>query len=233
LDGNNKPVDGITISPQAVTVSEEITQKGGFRNVVVKVNLKGQVASGYRVANISVYPPIITVFSQDQQQVDNLPGYVDTTEIVLTGSKDDLDERVGLNLPANITVVGEQFVQVHVSVASIESSLTLSNMPVEVVGLPEEFQAEISPATVDVIVSGPIPILDMLTAKDVRVVVNMGGATLGVGQHEPVVELKITDLKVQSILPSSVEITVIIRPAVSPTATGQLPEATSTPKPVK
>jgi diadenylate cyclase len=233
LDENEKAVDGITISPNNVTVNQEIVQKGGFRNVVVKVNLKGQVASGYRVANISVYPPIITVFSPDQQQVDNLPGYVETTEIVLTDSKDDMDERVGLNLPVGISVVGEQFVQVHVSVASIESSLTLSNMPVEVIGLPENYKASVSPAMVDVIVSGPIPILDRLTAQDVRVIVNMSGAAVGTEQIEPAVELKITDLKVQSILPGSVEITVMIKPAETPTVSGRLPVATSTPKPAK
>ena len=233
LDENEKVVDGITLSPNNVTVSQEITQKGGFHNVVVKVNLKGQVASGYRVANISVYPPIITVYSQDQQQVDNLPGYVDTTEIILTGSKDDLDERIGLNLPAGISVVGNQYVQVHVSVASIESSLTLTNMPVEVVGLPENLISSISPATVDVIVSGPIPILDRLNASDVRVIVNMSAATPGIGQFEPTVELNIADLKVQSILPVSVEITVMIKPAVTPTVSGRQPESTSTPKPAK
>jgi YbbR domain-containing protein len=199
----------------------------------VKVNLKGQVASGYRVTDISVYPPIITVFSQNQQLVANLPGYVGTTEIALTGSKDDLDEQVDLNLPVGVSIVGEQGVQVHVSIASIESSLTLSNIPIEILGLPEGFQAEISPTKVDVIVSGPIPVLDKMTANDVHVVVNMSKAFLGVTQVEPVVELKLSDLKVQSILPSNIEITIKAKPTSPPIFPGSANNAINTPTPVQ
>ena len=230
LDENKNVIDNATVNPTDVTVTQEITQKGGFRNVVVRVNLKGQVASGYRVTNISVYPPIITVYSSAPQRVNDLPGYVDTSEIILSGSKEDLDERVAINLPAGITVVGEQFVQVHISVASIESSITLSNMPVEVVGLPNDLEASISPATVDVIISGPIPLLDKLTAKDVRVLVNMSNASVGISQHEPVVEIKIEDLKVQSILPGNVELT-ISEKGVSTKTPQVIIEATSTPMP--
>jgi YbbR domain-containing protein len=84
VDVNGKVMEGIPLSPTSVKVTQEIVQKGGFRNVVVKVNLKGQVAEGYRLTNISVYPPIITVFSQDQKLVDNLPGMIWTKTWVST-----------------------------------------------------------------------------------------------------------------------------------------------------
>jgi YbbR domain-containing protein len=125
---------------------------------------------------------------------------------------------------------------VQVNIASIESSLTLSNMPVDVTNLADNLQASSSPFMVDVIISGPIPILDKLTANDVHVYVNLEGVTTaGTGQHDVIVDLNIPELKVQSILPGSVEITVSPRFDRTQTIQGKQPVATSTstPKPVK
>jgi hypothetical protein len=55
-------VTGVNISPAQVSVRKAISQRGGYRNVVVKVIVDGQVARGYRVTNISVFPPAVTVF---------------------------------------------------------------------------------------------------------------------------------------------------------------------------
>ncbi len=230
LDANDAVVEGVTVSPASVTVTQEINQRGGYRNVVVKVNLKGQVANGYHITNISVYPPVVTVYSADQSRVDALPGYVDTSDMVLTDTKEDIDERLSLILPAGISVVGDQFVQAHVSVASIESSMTLSGMPVEVSGLSEDLQANVSPSTVDVIISGPVPMLSQLTRRDVRVVVDLSGQVTDSNQYTPSVEIKVADLKVQSIIPGSVDINIVKKSDLTPVAPTRLPTATNTPE---
>ena len=118
-------------------------------------------------------------------------------------------------------MVGEQTVSVQVGIAAIESSLTLSAMRVEVTGLEPGQAARISPETVDVILSGPLPLLDSLTKDDVRVIVEMNGEGLGTYQRTPRVELKITELSVESILPGTVEVTIIRAPLTTPTPTPQ------------
>ena len=148
------------MSPDTVTVTQPITLLGGYRYVIVRPVSVGQVASGYRLTNIFVSPVGIVVFSSDPELVNNLPGYVETQPIDLTGKTDDFETLVDLNLPEGVSVVGDPKVLVQVSIAAIESSLSIS-LPVEVIGLAPGLEV-ISPATVDVILSGPVPVLNTL-----------------------------------------------------------------------
>ena len=217
VDLGGQLVDNITLSPENITVEQSVTNRGGYRNVVVKVATTGLISSGYRLTNISVSPPAVTIFSTNPQIINDLPGYVETASLDLTGARDDLDVRLPLELPPGVSVVGDQTVSVQVGIAAIESSLTLSAMRVEVIGLEPGQAARFSPETVDVILSGPLPLLDSLSKDDVTVIVEMEGEGLGTYQRIPRVELKISELRVESILPGTVEVTIIRAPL--PTAT--------------
>ena len=206
LDNNELPVSGITINPDRVQITEKIIQRGGYRNVVVKVDTDGNLANGYRLTNISAYPPSVTVFSTDPKIVDGLPGYVRTAPIDLSGLKDDKEIRASLNLPPGVSIVGEQTVNVQVGVSTIESSVTLNGMFVNVNGVDPDLSARVSPEFVDVIISGPMPLLDTLKASDVRVYVDMTDDPEGTYQRTPQVEIKIPELRLQSLIPGSIEI---------------------------
>ena len=130
--------------------------------MVVKVVTVGQVSDGYRLTTISVFPPAVTVFASNPSLVDKLPGYVETSPVELTGVKDDVDVRVALNLPQGVSVVGDQTVNVVVGVSAIEGSISVTEVPVEVINLVPELSAQLSPTTVTIILSGPLPLLDSL-----------------------------------------------------------------------
>jgi YbbR domain-containing protein len=233
VDANEQAIDGLTITPDQITVTQYITQRGGYRNVVVKVTSAGQVENGYRLTNLSVYPPTVTIFSSDPQQVNEIPGYIETVPVDLNGVKDDQDLKVALNLPSGVSVVGDQTVQVQVGIAAIEGSITLNNMRIELVGLAEGIFGRVSPETVDVIISGPLPLLDGLKSRDVSVVVEMNGEDVGNYQRTPRVLLKSAELSVESILPGSVEVNVIGRVTITPTVPPRItPTPTSTPTPL-
>jgi len=228
LDADNKAVSGVTILPETVAVSQEISQRFGYRNVVVKVVMTGQVSEGYRLTNISVVPPAVTVFSANPQVVSDLPGFVETRPLDITGAKDDLDVSLALNLPEGVSVVGNQTnVLVQVGIAAIESSLTLPSVPVETTGLQPGYHSIVSPENVTVIISGPVALLDQLRATDVRVVVNLTNYSLGTFQVKPEVELLIPELRAESVLPETIEVT-IARGAPVPTRT---PTPRPTPRP--
>ena len=220
-------IDNVTVTPRTVKVTMPISLEGGYKNVVVKVVTQGQVPAGYRLTNISVTPPNVTIFSADPLLVNNIPGYVETKSLSLNGLKEDTDFRLGLNLPKGVTLVGEQSVLVQVGVAPIEGSLTV-NLPVETLGLPPNLAALISPATVDVILTGPLPVLDTLTAGSFRVVVNLTGLEQGIYQIKPVIDLAPDQINVVSILPETVEVTI----APAPTSTPTLTPGRSTPIPI-
>ncbi len=114
-------ISGLTVTPGSISITQPITLLGGYRYVIVRAVSVGQVASGYRLTNIFVSPVGVVVFSSDPQLVNNLPGYVETQSIDLTGKEDDFETLVDLNLPAGISVVGDPKVLVQVSIAAIES----------------------------------------------------------------------------------------------------------------
>jgi YbbR domain-containing protein len=114
---------------------------------------------------------------------------------------------------------------VQVSIAAIESSLAIS-LPVEVIGLDPGLEASAIPAIVDVILSGPVPILNTLGPTDVRVVVDLTGYDVGTYQFIPDVNILPVRVQKVSMLPSTVEITITIAP--TPTQSGT-PNGTVTP----
>lgn len=218
LDAQNEVVQGLAINPESVQVNIPVSQQGGFRDVAVKVVVQGQQAAGYRIENISVIPPVITVFASDPELVNELPGVIETHPLILDDRREDISTRLSLNLPENITVVGTQTVQVRVSISPIQTSVTLSNQPINVNGLAEGLSAQVFPETVDVIVSGPLPVLDTLVSQeDIVVSVDTSGLGIGTYQLDAEVRALVDNVLVESILPGTVEV-VISRP-VTPTIT--------------
>ena len=217
VDENNQAVKSLTVTPENIQLHIPISQQGGYRDMAVKVIVRGQVASGYRLSNISVFPPVITVFSTDPQIVNALPGVVETQPLDLQKASDDISTRLDLNLPTGVSVVGEQTVLIQAGISPIESSLTLSGEIVEVVGLPANWSAQVSPATIDVIASGPLPLLDTLTRQDVRVTIDVTGLAEGTHQLGPKVEILISDVIVESILPGTVEVVLSSKTVPTPT----------------
>ncbi|HXF85024.1 MAG TPA: CdaR family protein [Anaerolineales bacterium] len=221
VDENNTQLEGLTLTPAKIQVTVPISQQGGFRDVAVKVVVSGQIAAGYRLENISVFPPVVTVFASNPELVNQLPGVVETMPLDLQGAKENITTRLALNLPKDITIVGAQTVQVTVSISPIQTSLTLLNQPVNVKGLQEGLSAQVLPQSVDVIISGPLPVLDALTPQDIVVSVDVSGLTLGTHQLNPTVEVLVDNVLVESILPGTVEVVLSIpgTPTITPSPT--------------
>ena len=205
LDDKGNLVTGLTMHPDNVQVSLSISQQGGYRDLAVKVVTIGRPANGYRLTNVAPIPPMVTVFSSNLELISALPGYVETTPLDLNGASADIEIRLNLNLPGGVTLVGEQNVLVQVGISAIQSSLML-NRPVEIDNLSATLQTSVSPENVDVILSGPLPVLDTLAPGDVHVVIDVKG--LGVGTHHltPTVQMVIAGVTVESILPMTVEV---------------------------
>jgi YbbR domain-containing protein len=224
MDETGAGVPEVAVNPKEVSVVQPISILGGYKNVAVKVLTKGQVASGYRLSNISVTPPTVTVYSSDPKFVNELPGYVETMPVDLAGLNDDTEFNIALNLPEELSLVSEPSVLVQIGVAAIEGSLTLS-LPVEPLGLPPSLMAIISPHTVDVIVTGPLPVLDTLSPASFRAVVDLSLLAEGIYQIAPTLDLIPEEVQIQAILPETVEVTISLSPTSTPTS-----QVTGTPK---
>jgi YbbR domain-containing protein len=215
VDINGDLVDGVTVSPKQVIINQPITQKGGYRNVVVKVVSQGKLADGYRLTNISVYPPNITVFAETPALVENLPGYVETQPIVLDNMKNDISIPAELNLPEGVSLVGNQVVMVIASIEPIESSLTISRISIITTGLAEGYTVQISPEFVDALLSGPLPVLDVLKSQEIQVTIDLAGKGPGTYQVTPIVQINTGqvntgEIRVESIIPGTIEVVISV-----------------------
>ena len=230
VDAQGENVPSVTITPTNVEVIQPITLLGGYRNMVVKVVTVGRVAVGYKMTNVSVSPPNVVVFSTDPQVVNNLPSFIETEPLDITGADDDIEALLSLILPEGVSVVDDDKVLVQVNIATIEGSITIS-LPVTVIGLLPTYAAEVSPDTVDVILSGPIPELDAITPTDIRAVVDVNGLDLGTHQVEVDVDVLLEGVWVETVLPATVEVTIGLALTPTPTLTSSpTPEVTPTPE---
>jgi len=208
LDTDGQPVNGLTISPAQVKLTLPIKQQGGYRDVAVKVVVRGQLANGYRITNVSVFPPIVTIYSGDAALVNALPGYVETEPLNLNSASEQIETRLSLNLPSGVSVIGDQTVLAQVGVAAIEGSLSLKNLPVTVIGLAPGLKTVVSPTLVDVILTGPLPVLETLQFSEIVITLDLTGLGAGTYQITPQVTLKENTVQVQSFNPAAVEVVI-------------------------
>ncbi len=173
---------------------------------------------GYQLTGITVQPTLVTVFSSDPNLVDQLGGFVETEPVSLAGVTGDIQKNVGLSLPDGVSIVGEKTVTVRVSISPIENSIKVTR-PVEITGLRQGLFAQASPDTVSVILNGPVPILDNLQPDDVRIVLDLIDMTAGTYQLTPEVLTSSNDIKVQSVLPDTIEVTISTTPPPTPQPT--------------
>lgn len=218
LDTSGLPVKGLNIDPKSVTVTQPISLMRGFRNVAVKVITSGQVANGFRVTNITVTPPTVTVSSTNPLLVNELPGFVETEPIDLSNLTDDIEVSVGLVLPEGISLIRDAGVFVQVGVAAIESSISMP-LTIEILGLSPALEISVSPPSVEVIVSGPINVLETLSPASFRIVIDVTNVQPGVYQITPIMDIRPSEVILESMLPETVEVILQLAPTPTPTIT--------------
>lgn len=217
--------------PREVEAQVPIEQRLGFKDVSVRAVVVGQVAPGYWISNITVEPSAVTLIGSPDA-LANLAGYVETNPVDVTGAQQKVTERVTLNLSANVSLVpasdaGGEGVQVTVEIAAIMGGQTVQRR-VKIQGLAPDLRAQPSPEQVDVILSGPLPQLQALRSEQVQVVLDLFDLAAGVHKVHPTVIIP-EGLKVESMVPDTVEVEIEeIPPTPIPTPT-PLPTATPTP----
>jgi YbbR domain-containing protein len=153
-------------------------------------------------------------------KVESLPGYVETMPIQLDNIRSDLMLPIQLNLPEGISLVGVEQITLQAGIAAIESSLTLSRLPVQVEGLSTGMVATVSPEVVDVILSGPLPLLEQLSGASVQVTIDLSEMEPGTYQITPSVVVDSEEIRNESVLPATIEVVIqSSAPTLSPTST--------------
>jgi YbbR domain-containing protein len=203
-DGDGNILSGINIAPDAASVKVPMEQLSNYRDLAVRVQLSGEPAPGYAITNIAYQPQVVTVFGP-RDAIQHLPGFIETLEMSVRDATQDVEQRVGLNVPPNVSLVSDnQSVLVQVRVEPQLGARTVSRRP-SVIGVSPPHTATVSPPAIDIVLSGPLPLLNTLAEDDIRVVVD--AANLGTGVHQvPPDVLRPEGIVVQSVLPATVQV---------------------------
>jgi len=199
-------VSGVSLSPGRIRVSIIITQLGGYRNLFVKIVTIGQIANGFYLTGLSATPVNVTVFASEPDLVISMPAFVETVPINLNGASADFEVDVSLNLPDVVNLIGDQTISVQVGIAPIGSSINFINIPVQVINLGANYTATLSPTVVDVYLSGPLYLLEGYTFSDIIINLDLIDRGPGTYQLVPVMERLSELLKVDAILPGTIEV---------------------------
>lgn len=213
-DAQGETVGWVELDPPRVTVEVPIEQRIGYKDASVRVILEGQVAPGYRIADVSVEPSIVTVVGSPGALGD-IGGYLETSAVDVDEARSDVVERVTLQMPENVSLLGAQSVLVDVSVMPLEGGLNLQGLPLTWQGLAPDWEVKASPEAVDVILSGPLPRLDPLTQDEVQVIVDVYGLEPGIHKIAPTVIVP-EGITVKTLLPDIVEVEITSKQAETP-----------------
>lgn len=212
-DSEGDIVQGVQIVPDTISVRVPMEQLSNYRDLAVLVKKKGQPAEGYAVTDVSVDPVIVTIYGP-VEAVQATKGYIETLEVSIDGAKSDVDEQVGLDVPPGVSLVSEKqtSVNVHIRIQPLIGTRTVKRKPI-LIGLSPTYSSTVSPDTVDILLNGPLPILNALTESDVVVELNVSGLASGVHQLTPAVRVP-EGITAQSILPATIQV------ELTPTGTG-------------
>jgi YbbR domain-containing protein len=222
VDANGELIEGVTIEPAQSAVVVNVHPAEGSKQVVVSPTIQGRdalEAAGFFMAAIEVQPELVTISGEPDVLAEEIQGVVETAPIDISTATEDVTVLVQLVLPDGITLQdGLQTVQVTIRIEPRTGTVTL---PVEVQaeGLNAGLFAAFSPDEVQVIVTGPLPLLDVLQEGDVQVSVNL--EDLGVGVHAVETEVFVIDgsLTFQNPIPAIIQVTITDTPPPTPTAT--------------
>ena len=231
IDANNKEVLGVTVAPAEVTITIDIQPRPDVTELSVVARLTGELPSGYLRRNYTWEPKTVGVRG-DRSTIESMNGLIPTEPIDLTGKTQTFTQGVKLALPPGVTLVEPVDISVTVEIEPILGSREFDNIPVLPQGLDTaDFTITIQPDRVNVIVNGPQPVLDTLTASDISVIAPLSGYSAGKNPVTLQASVARPEIKSSDIVIPNARAEVIIV-ARNPTTTPTIgPSRTPTPVP--
>ena len=222
VNSQDEPVTRVTSEPAQVQVVVPVEQWPGRKEVAVRVKLEGRPADGYRLSSVKVEPSTI-VLQGDTTVLADVPGYVETEPLTLDGATADVRLRLKLLLPDGVSSFDGDTVVATAGITAIEGGVTVSQ-PLIQQGLGPGLRAQSALQSVDVILSGPLPLLDSLNQDDVFAILDLSGLITGTHTLQPKVVLP-DGISLQSVIPEMVEVVITPDENTKPPASPAVPAA--------
>jgi YbbR domain-containing protein len=231
-DAQGNEVLIVVADPATAKIVVPIEQQAGRKEVAVRPNLTGEPPNGYRLSSVKVTPSTV-VLEGDSATLAEVPGFVETAELSLSGATESIESRIELLLPEGVTTQEGATVSIEAAITPIQSGTTLEQKPV-VQNLGPEMEASVALDTVEVILSGPQPLLESMEPDDMFVILDLADLLPGSHAVKPRVVLP-PGIREEGLLPETVEVVIVSIEAETPgpvmTSTATI-TSTTTPAPV-
>ncbi len=166
---------------------------------------KGGPPTAIGLSSVKVEPSTV-VLQGDTTVLADVPGYVETEPLTLDGATADVRLRLKLLLPDGVSSYDGDTVLATAGITPIEGGVTVSQ-PLIQQGLGPGLRAQSALQSVDVILSGPLPLLDSLNQDDVFAILDLSGLITGTHTLQPKVVLP-DGISLQSVIPEMVEVVI-------------------------
>ncbi len=215
VEAGGTPVEGVTLTPERVSVQVPIAAQVEEQQVSVVPDLRGQPAQGYAVGSIDWNPKTIRVFTSGA-----ITGTIHTEPIDLNGLTRPITRSVGLERLSNV-ITRPAVVQVQVRVGIVPIAVP-SQLPLLVSvspsGLSPGLTATAEPTALQLTLDGPFDRLNHLKSGDIVATVDLTG--LGPGTFTLPVRITHPDgLQVVAPADPRVKVTIVATPTPSPEST--------------
>lgn len=187
---NGTILNDVTLGQQTVGVTIDIRQREDVLAVPIRPVIDfDSAAPGYAV-RLDTYTPQTAIIRGSPATLALLPDLLDTATIDLSGRTTSFTISVPTLLPetldsGRVTILEGQEVNVRIVVVARLAQTQFDDVPVSVLGEEQGLRARVIPSRVTVLVTGPQPLLDRLTADDLTVTVDVDGLDIGTYDLEP------------------------------------------------
>jgi len=188
----------VTISPTSARVSLKVAPIFEQRTMGLTPTIVGVPAPGYRVGNVTIDPPVVTV-TGPKDVVDGLQA-LGMDQVDVTGATKDVVQSRLVDRVPNL-VADHTSVIVTVSIVPFDTAAAFIVAPD--IRPPAGLTAGAGPYSVTVQVSGPLALMQVLKAGDIKASVSLTGALAGTATY-PVTVTVPAGLKADPIDPISI-----------------------------
>lgn len=212
-------LNDVTLGQQTVGVAIDIRQREDVLTVPIRPVIDfDSAAPGYAV-RLDTYTPQTAIIRGSPATLTLLPDLLDTATIDLTGRTTSFTISVPTLLPESldsgqVTILEGQDVNVRIVVEARLAQTQFDDVPVTVLGEGQGLRVRVIPSRVTVLVTGPQPLLDQLSAADLTVTVDVDGLGVGTYDLEPraMLEAAIASADEVRVIPGTIGVIVEVIP---------------------
>ena len=220
VNADGDEVERVELSPAVATVEIEVRATETNKTVPVAWQIVGNPATGYVLQGVTADPAVVTVRGTSDALAELQT--VATAPISIEGLTASRTFTAELQLPDGARLVADVDVALTAEVVAAQGSRTLL-VGVVCRGAAAGTRCEPQTSQVAATISGPLPVLNQLSAAEVTPAASAVG--LSAGRHTVELSYSLPD-GIELVASSPAEVEVVITPPVSPA-----PGASATPSP--